>query len=180
MTIATQILTADDLLSLPGDRRCELIAGEIVDMPPPGFQHGRIINRISNILTNFSEPRRLGIVLGAETGFRLRRNPDTVRGIDIAFVKQERIGDPNNPRYFEGAPDLAVEVLSPSDTVTMMDHKVADLLDAGATAVWVVNPDRRTVTVYNAGRQPVVFTADQTIDAGDAVPGFSSAVSAFF
>jgi len=180
MTVADQILTADDLLTMPGDLRCELVRGELVDMPPPGFQHGRIINRVAMRMTNYVEQHRLGVVLGAETGFRLSRNPDTVRGIDVAFVSTARIPTHDVEKHFDGAPDLAVEVLSPSDSMTMMEDKVDELLRAGARAVWVVNPVRRTLTIHRSGAQPHVLRDTDTLDAADTLPGFKCTVSDLF
>jgi Uma2 family endonuclease len=180
MTVSEQILTADDLLTMPSDVRCELVRGELVDMPPPGFEHGSIISEIAFLFTTHVKAKRLGRVLGAETGFRLSRNPDTVRGIDVAFVSTARIPTHNLEKHFDGAPDLAVEVLSPSDSMTMMEDKVDELLRAGARAVWVVNPVRRTVTIHRAGAQPHVLRETDTLDAGDAMPGFTCVVKDFF
>jgi Uma2 family endonuclease len=176
----TQLLTADDLFDLPADRRCELVKGELIDMPPPGFKHGTVINEIAFLLNVYVRKLKLGRVLGAETGFRLCRDPDTVRGIDIAFVRANRIPEQENFRHFEGAPDLAVEVLSPSDTVTALEDKIADLLSAGAIMVWVVNPMRKTVVIHRQGQQPRVLESTDSIDGGEVLPGFTESVESFF
>src|SRR5690349_18325812 len=125
--------TAEDLLRMNhGSQRHELVRGELKSMSPAGFQHGVIINRLSLLLTEFVNRHGLGVVLGAETGFILSRNPDTVRGPDVNFVareKIERIGIP--VAYFPEAPDLAVEVVSPGDTVSEVECKAEDWLNGG-------------------------------------------------
>jgi Uma2 family endonuclease len=170
-------LTAADLADLPADARYELVKGELLDMPPPGYHHGRIIFELGYLLAAYIKPRHLGRLLGAETGFRLSRDPDTVRGIDIAFVSTARQPAGELPGYFDGAPDLAVEVLSPNDRAIDIDAKIADLLQAGAKLVWVVNPQRQTVTVHAPGAQPVVLTATDTVEGGDVLPGFACVVA---
>ncbi len=117
-------------------------------MSPAGGEHGAVIGTLFLLLGNFVRQNGLGVVFGAETGFLIERAPDTVRAPDIAFVSRKRIPPDGIPRsYVPGAPDLAVEVVSPGDTVREVDDKVADWLNAGSEAVWVVNPRWKTVTV---------------------------------
>ena len=115
MVTAQQITTADQLLEAPGLGRCELLRGELVMMPPAGFEHGRIEMAISAPLACFVKEHSLGVVTGAETGFLIGRDPDTVRAPDVAFVRAKRVPATPTTGFFEGAPDLAVEVLSPND-----------------------------------------------------------------
>ena len=121
-------LTAEDLYVMPDDEYShELQAGLLISEPRPGFRHGRIVATITEMLVTYVRPRRLGVVLAGDSGFILARKPDTVRGPDVAFVTREhfeRSGD--TVRAFAGAPDLAVEVVSPSNTATEMYAKVAD------------------------------------------------------
>jgi Uma2 family endonuclease len=180
MTLTTHLYTADDLQHLPAERRCELVRGEIRDMPPPGFEHGWVIDNIAFLLGAHVRAKRLGKLFGAETGFRLQSDPDTIRGIDVAFVASSRLIAKPTSGYFPGAPDLAVEVISPSDRLTDVEEKIDDLLRAGSRAVWVVNPMRKTLTVHRAGQQPHVLNATDTITADEVVPGFASLVGAFF
>jgi len=180
MTVAHQLLTADDLLQMPSDLRCELVKGELIDMLPPGYQHGRIINRVAVRLTLHVESQRLGVVLGAETGFKLSRNPDTVRGIDVAFISTPRLPTHDLEKHFDGAPDSAVEVLSPNDTMTAVEEKIDDLFRAGTKAVWIISPARRTVTVHLPDTQPHVLRENDTLEAGESVPGFTCVVGDFF
>jgi Uma2 family endonuclease len=123
----------------------------------------------------------LGVVFGAETGFRLASNPDTVRAPDLAFVRRERIPAGGIPREFwTGAPDLAVEVISPSDRYTEVEEKVQDWLSAGTHMVVVVNPRTRAVTVYRAPTEVTRLTESDLFSGGDLLPGFTCRVSEFF
>ena len=150
-------------------------------MAPSGFDHGAIIHTFQLLLGTHVSARKLGVVVGAETGFRLARNPDTVRGVDAGFVRADRIPKTGRPTtYWEGAPDLAVEVLSPTDTVEAVEEKVDDYLAAGCPMVLVINPRRRTLTVHRPGRDPVVLREADTFDAGEVVPGFRCPVAAVF
>jgi Uma2 family endonuclease len=127
------------------------------------------------------ETNDLGVVFAAETGFKLASDPDTVRGVDIAFVSKARleaVGEVEG--YWPEAPDLAVEVISPSDTYTGVEEKVTEYLQAGAKAVWVVNPRRRTITVYRSLNEITILTEQDTLDGGEVVPGFRCRVSEVF
>jgi Uma2 family endonuclease len=119
----------------------------------------------------------LGLVFCAGTGFILGHHPDTVRAPDIAFVSKERIPPGKlTPKFWPGAPDLAVETVSPDDTVYEVDEKVKMWLDAGCKLVWVVNPKRRTVTVHPVGKTPHILMETDRLDGGEVVPGFTFAV----
>jgi Uma2 family endonuclease len=182
MVTTVQLLTADDLLAMPDDGfRYELIDGELRKMAPAGSQHGRITNKIEIDLGRHVEANDIGVVFAAETGFRLRTDPDTVRAPDVAFVakkRYEQVGDV--PGYWPGAPDLAIEVLSPGDNYTEVEEKVFDWLDAGCRLVIVLNPRQRTATAYRSRASIRVHTDRETLDAGDAVPGWSFAVARAF
>src|SRR6266545_2853554 len=177
--ITTAPLTADDLWKLPRDgQRRELVKGELRTMPPAGFDHGAVGINLSTPLDQHVRAHQLGVVVAAETGFLLARDPDTVRGADLAFVRRERIPATGRPRsYWPGAPDLAVEVVSPNDTVFEVEEKVDEWLTAGTRLVWVVNPRRRTVTVYRAQTEVAVLAADGFLDGQDVVPGFRCRVA---
>jgi Uma2 family endonuclease len=115
MSTTTHTMTADELLSLPKDgMRYELVRGELKQMAPAGFEHGIVIARLTWRLGQHVETHNLGVVCGAETGFKITDNPDTVRAPDIAFVSSERLAEIGiTKKFWAGAPDLAVEVLSP-------------------------------------------------------------------
>jgi Uma2 family endonuclease len=183
MTATTQqLLTAGDLLRLPKDgNRYELVKGELRTMPPAGFEHGTVGINLSTPLAQHVRANGLGIVVAAETGFLIAQNPDTVRAPDVGFVRQERIlagGIPKN--YWPGGPDLAVEVVSPNDTVFEVDEKVQEWLNAGTSMVWVVNPRQRTVTVYRPSANPTVLMINDTLDGQEVVPGFRCRVGDIF
>ena len=181
MSTAAQTFTADELWRMPGDQRRELVRGELRTMAPAGFEHGRIIMNLARSLANHVVENELGVVLGAETGFKLARNPDTVRGADIAFIAASRIPAGSLPvGYWEGAPDLAVEVVSPNDAMEDVDEKVDEYLAAGAGMVWVLQPRRRTATVHRPGQNPVVLRDGDHLDSGQVVPGFTCPVNELF
>ena len=133
------------------------------------------------MLMNFVQSRRLGVVYAGDTGFVLARSPDTVRGPDVAFVTRERfeaVG--RTARHFPGAPDLAVEVLSPGDRPDAVQAKVADYLAAGTQIVWIVDPASEQVTVFHTLLAPRTLTSDQELDGEDVLPGFRITVAEFF
>lgn len=131
------------------------------------------------MLEAFVAPRGLGEIFG-ETGFVLARNPDTVRGPDLSFVHRERLATLDEARFVEGAPDLAIEILSPSNRPSLIRGKVADYLAAGCRLVWVVDPKRKSVTAYRGLLAPVLLGADDTLDGGDVLPGLRIHVAAIF
>ena len=179
--VATQpITTAEQLFLAPDLGRCELLRGELIMMSPAGSEHGMIVAEIAGILRDFVKPRALGVVLGAETGFRVSSNPDTVLAPDVAFIQTDRIRAGLPKGYFPGAPDLAVEVLSPNDRAGEVLAKVQDWLSAGCTVVWVVDPKTQTVTIYGADRRAMILTSADTLTGGELLPGFSSSVAGIF
>ena len=182
MSTATHLMTAEELLLLPKNgHRYELIKGELKQMTPAGSEHGGRGMRLSWRLAQFVEVNGLGWVFLAETGFKIATDPDTVRAPDLAFVRNERIPETGLPRgYFPGAPDLAVEVVSPGDTVEEVEDKIAEWLEAGAQLVWIVNPRRRTVAVHRDGSEVRVLRENDILDGEDVVPGFTLRVAEIF
>ena len=171
------ITTAEELLRAGDIGRCELIRGELRTMIPPGYRHGRLQVRLGRKLDEFVEAQELGTVLG-EVGFILSRDPDTVRAPDVAFMRQ---GHPEPERGFlSGAPDLAVEILSPDDRPGYVADKVAEWLEAGTAAVWIVDPDARTVTVHEPDRAPCVVNDTKILRGGDLLPGFMLEIREIF
>jgi Uma2 family endonuclease len=181
MTITNKLMTADELLRLPDDNmRHELVRGELQTMPPSGAEHGEIILNISGPLHEFVKRKKLGKTYGAETGFIIETQPDTVLAPDVSFVSKDRI-PPSRPKgFFEGFPDLAVEVRSPSETAKKVQKKVEDWIDAGTSVVWVIDPKTTTVTVHQKSGEPLVLEMNDELDGGDVVPGFSVPVAEIF
>ncbi len=182
-TTASTVTTADELLRMQNDSlRRELIRGELRVMAPAGFEHGRVAVRIGRLLDIHASQTNTGVAVGAETGFVLARDPDTVRAPDAAFVSRERFEAVGNTvvKYWPGAPDFAVEVVSPEDTFRYVQEKALEWIAAGCVAVLVLDPPKRTATVYRAGGEARVHGAEETLDLGDAVPGFSVRVAELF
>lgn len=161
------------------ERRDELEAGWLISEPLPSLLHDQVRRRLERILEVAVATHRLGEVFG-EAGFVLARNPDTVRGPDLSFVTRERLVGIDYSRFFEGAPDLAIEVLSPSNRPYQVRAKVADYLAAGCRLVWVVNPARRSVTTYRTVLDPRVLGADDALECEDLIPGLSIRVESIF
>lgn len=178
-----QLYTANDLLriSARGHQRYELIRGVLHTMPPAGIEHGDRALRLGAHLQIFVEDHDLGIVVAAETGFYLERDPDTVRAPDAAFIRKERLpAGPLPSGYFLGAPDLAVEVVSPNDKAGDVEDKVQTWLRFGTRLVWLLAAKTRTVTVYRLDGAIQVLTGNELLDGEDVVPGFQIPVSRLF
>jgi Uma2 family endonuclease len=182
MSTVASVLSAEQLLAIPDDGwRYELVQGELRRMSPAGRQHGRVTMNFAWRLAQFVRERSLGVVFAAETGFLLRRDPDTVRAPDVAFVRTSRIsGLEPQEGFFPGPPDLAVEVVSPSDTFTEVEDKVFQWLGAGAAAVLVINPSRRNVSLYRGRDDFRLWSEGETLDLSFVVPGFSIGVGEIF
>ena len=179
---ARKLVTAEELLRMPDDGfRYELIRGELIRMTPAGHQHGRLVVNVTTPLDQHVRQHHLGVVYGAETGFQLASDPDVVRAPDAAFVRRERaaeVGDVEG--YWPGAPDLAVEVISPGDLYTEVEDKVLAWLAAGARMVVVINPRTRTATVYRSRTDVTVLGEEDGLDGGDVVPGWMMPVRDLF
>lgn len=172
MSVETRLMTAEELLAMPEDgaQRYELVRGELIRMSPAGFNHGVIADRIARHLGNYVEEHNLGETPSSDTGYVLGRDPDTVFQPDASFVARPRVQ--STSKFFPGAPDLAIEVISPSDTYAEVRAKVREYLRAGTRMVIVVNPAEQEATISTpAGAADV--TIDGTISGGDVVPGWS-------
>jgi Uma2 family endonuclease len=173
-------LTAADVLDRPEFRYGDLVAGSFRISEPPGGVHGRLATRIAGLLETFVARDRLGTVL-VESGFLLAEDPDTVRGPDVSFVARERLESGRIPAGFiQGAPNLAVEIKSPSDTQAEMLRKVADYLEAGAEAVWVVDPSTETVAVHRSSHPPRTCSGRDRLAGDGALLGFACPVRNVF
>lgn len=175
-------MTVEQLYELPDDGlRRELLRGIVVSEPLLGRLHGRTVTRLAMLLGNFVGPRRLGVVYTGETGFVLARAPDTVRGPDVAFLSAARERETESERGFiPGAPDLAIEALSPNDRMREVLGKVSDYLAAGCRLVWVVDPVRDEVSVFRSPFAPRVLAGQDVLEGEDVLPGFSVRVAEIF
>lgn len=179
---ATKLVTAEQLSCMPDDGyRYDLIDGVLIRMPPPNFEHGELSGEIGWYLQNHVRPDRLGVVVGAETGFLLARDPDVVLAPDAAFVRADRLPPRDQWRqYLPLAPDLAVEIVSPSERLTKVAEKAARYLAYGTRLVWVLHPRRRTVTVYTPDGGVRVLRTGDVLDGGDVLPSFRVPVADLF
>jgi Uma2 family endonuclease len=174
-------ITGEELAELPNLGPCELVEGRIVPMSPTGGEHGRIEGSFYRAIDAFAKPRRLGKVLVGEVGIFTRRNPDTVRGADVAFVSNERYARLDSMRGFlKVAPDLVVEVLSPHEPAAETARKVAEYLTAGVLLVWVADPEARTVRVHRSATDVRTFGAADRLQGEDVLPGFDVLVAELF
>ena len=182
--VATNPLTADDLAAMEeelGAGRHELVEGELQSMAAAFVDHGEVAGEFAGHLWSVATPRRLGKVFGAETGFILRRDPDTVRVPDVAFVRTERLPPlAKRHAFMPEAPDIAVEVASDSDRRRLLPAKIAMDLARGVSLVWVADPLDRTVTVHAPHAEPRVLGEDDVLEAVGVLPGFAVRVGEFF
>ncbi|MCA9179489.1 MAG: Uma2 family endonuclease [Planctomycetales bacterium] len=178
----TSVTTAEQLARMPQDgNRYELVEGVLNIMSPAGGRHGRVTVRINKLLAIHVDDNRLGATFAAETGFLLATDPDTVRAPDAAFVDQKKMNTlADDLGFLPFAPDLAVEVISPSDTFAEVEKKAFMWLDHGAKLVLIVEPLSETVHAYRSRSNIVVLTAEDVMDATDTVAGWSVQVADFF
>jgi Uma2 family endonuclease len=183
MVTAQKLMTAEELLRLPTGmgKRYELIQGELRTMTPAGFQHGDITAELGSRLRTYVRAKRLGTVPAAETGYRLKSNPDTVRAPDVSFVSQARVDQVGKVKgYFPGAPDLAVEVVSPDDAAADIQAKVSEYFQAGTSLVWIIYPNTREVVVFRSTRESLTLSGQDNLEGGDVIPGFTCSVAELF
>ena len=172
MTTARKLMTADELMLLPDNGyRQELVRGELIEMPPPGKAHGVISHRFGLSIGSYADINDYGTV-GDNHGYELESNPDTVRAPDVAWYGPGHSAELTDG-YPEQAPDLAVEIKSPSDTPRMVAERAQMWLDFGSREVWYGDPETTTVTRYQPGQPPEVLGEDDVLDGGDLLPGFS-------
>jgi Uma2 family endonuclease len=184
-TVSTPMTTAE-LLALPDDGMERwLIAGELREKPMTKRNrfHSRVMVRVSQVLANWldQQPEPRGAVLCGEAGVRLRHNPDTTVGVDVVYVSAEvYVRQTDETTLIDGVPVLAVEILSPNDTVDEINEKIDGYLTAGVPLVWVIDPHRRTVTVYRPGAEPELVNVRQELAAEPHLPGFRVPVARLF
>ncbi|HEX8391642.1 MAG TPA: Uma2 family endonuclease [Longimicrobium sp.] len=181
--MATQLewMTADEFMAMPNDgTRRELVYGELREMTPPGLEHSDIVGNILDELRPYVRARKLGKAV-PETSYRLHSDPDTVRLPDASFIRSERVRQIGRTRgFWPGPPDLAVEVVSPTDRARDVLDKVGEYLDAGTRMVVVVDPARLTVAVHRSRTEVTVLTENDVLEGGDVVPGWRLPVRDIF
>lgn len=181
MPLVKTHMTIEEFAALPDDGMFhELDEGELVTMPPAGGEHGHVEMNVTVVLANFIRKRQLGRLYPSDTGFRLSVKPPLVLAPDLAFLRAERVAAEEHSGFIPGAPDLAVEVMSPSDTARSMQRKVAQYFRHGTGCVWVVHPKQRQVHVYTAPDRVEILVGSQPVTAPGVLPGFAVAAQQFF
>lgn len=155
----------------PDDVRSELVRGRLVREPRPAVPHGYVQVELSRVLSNFVREHEVGVVLN-DVGVVIEEDPPTVRGPDVLFVSNDTLGSPLPEGFLTVAPDLAVEIVSPSDTASQIQEKVVEYLGFGSRMVWVVDPGSRTATIYRSFQDAEVVREDEELTGGSVVPGF--------
>lgn len=173
-------ITGEELFQMGNIGRTELVKGKLVFMPPTGFLHGYVEGRFFRALEAYVERHKLGRVFVGEVGVYTSRNPDTVRGADVAFVSHGRLAQVNSESYLDVAPELIVEVMSPSDAWQEVMEKLEEYFDIGALVVWVADPKKQQVYVYQSLIDVRRFTADDMLPGGEVLPDFSIPVVELF
>lgn len=179
----TKLMTAKEFAALPdppdGSKQ-ELVRGVIVTMPPPQFPHGNCQGNVYFVLKMYARQTNNGWVT-VETGVVTERDPDTMRGPDVAYWSNERLPPEQMPEgYPEVAPDLAVEVLPPSNTRARVREKIREYFRSNVRMVWMVDPEERAVTVYRRPGSGLVLWDDAMLTGEEVLPGFSCAVADLF
>ena len=183
MTATGIRMTAEELLRLPDNgMRRELIAGELHEMPPAGGEHGAVSGRAARRLSRYLDQHEElgGEVFVAEPGFRLARDPDTVRAPDVAYIVESRVDEAWVSGFAEVAPDLIVEVVSPNDTASEIQRKVDEWLHAGSRLVWVLYPATHAAMEFRQRGSTGLLRADDTLTGVPVLPGFVCRVGDLF
>jgi Uma2 family endonuclease len=180
MSETARLVTAEELEKYPEDDfRYELVEGRVIRMSPVGYTHGRVVMAFAFLLQQHVRAADLGVIL-TEVGFKLRSNPDTVRAPDLAYIRRERIPSIDPKGFWNGPPDLAVEVVSPEDTASEIRAKTEEYLARGVAVVVVIDPQDQTATVFSLTVPAVTRRGDEELDLNDVVPGFRCRVREIF
>jgi Uma2 family endonuclease len=175
-----RLLTIEELPDVVGDASGELIEGRFVPMPPTGWPHASTEARVTARLQQYVDANPIGVVLSGEAGIIIRRSPDTLRGADLAFVSNERIAQASPAGYLDVAPELIVEIISPSDRWTAVAGKLDDYFSIGVELVWLVDPQRRCVSCHHSPADLEVLGPEDILTAEPMLPGFTLPVADLF
>lgn len=181
MIVATRAVTVEEFERATFEGPCELVEGEIREVPPSAEWSSSVAGRLIVRLGSFVLDGNLGRIYGADGAFVLFPDRATVRVPDVSFVRAERAPTGEARKQFSRlAPDLAVEVVSPSDRMPDVLAKVAEYLDAGVRLVWVIEPIARWIAVYTQDGPAALLHEGDTLDGGDVLPGFTLPVADIF
>lgn len=177
----TRLYTVEDVEQDPPEGEWELIDGELVPVTPSGLESSSLGHRIGRIVGNFVDVHGLGMMTGADGGYVLFPDRATIRVPDVAFIRQDRLPPKGErSRFPRLAPDLAIEVLSPSDSTSEVIAKLEMYQESGIPLIWIVDPQKTTITIIATGKPTVVLRPGDTLDGGDVLPGFSVPVAEIF
>ena len=182
MTQQRTLLTADEFFRLYSHRdgKFELVEGEVVEMAPVNEEHGEIAGNVTTAFNVYSRQRGAGRA-GVEIGYRLGAGPDTVRGPDVSFaLGPRRPAEARRSGFVPGAPDIAVEVVSPNDSAAELERKIGEYLAAGSLRVWAIYPASRSVTVRRPDGSAVSYSGDDVVEDEELLPGFSLPLAEIF
>lgn len=174
------LLTGEELAAMGDIGPCELIEGRLVHMSPTRPQHGGIESRLDRRLGAFVEERDLGEVQVGEVGIFTHRNPDTVRGADVLFISHERLARATPGQFYDVAPELVIEILSPDERWSYLKKKLREYFEIGVTVVLVVDPDERSVAAYRSLTDIREFGENDVLTIEDVLPGFSLPLADLF
>jgi Uma2 family endonuclease len=177
---ATKPVTGEELFEMPGTDRCELVDGEIKRMSPTGWKHGGVESNLTERLNAFARENDLGRVLTGEVGIYTGRDPDTVRGADVLVISHERLKDASPEGYLDVAPELIVEIMSPTNKWEEVRRKIEEYFGIGVERVWIVEPANRAVQVYRSRDAVRTLSEDDTLEGDGILDGFAIAVRALF
>ncbi|GAB4582060.1 MAG: hypothetical protein Fur0022_48130 [Anaerolineales bacterium] len=176
-----KLITAEEFAEMDELGRAELINGRIIEMPPPQNRHGRCESKFTIRIGNFVEANKLGIVMSGENGIYIQRNPDTVRAADVTFISYAQWAKQvDKDGYLEIAPELIVEILSPSDSWTKVMTKLRDYFSIGVRLVWVADTETRIVHAFRSPTDVREFKEGEELPGDEVLPGFSVAVAELF
>lgn len=180
------LITAEEFARMQFDQPVELVRGELFfpygedEMTRPSYGHGWVCAEIARLIGNWAIGSRQGRVVTNDSWIKTERDPDSVRGADVAYIRMERLPSGKLPlRPSDQVPDLCVEVLSPHDRWRDVHDKIAEYLACGVKEVWIVNPERRTVEVFREDVPPIVYQDQQQLTSSE-LPEFSTQVDSFF
>ena len=176
----TKPVTGEQLLAMGDIGPCELIDGVIVSMGPTGGKHGYLESRLAVRLGGFVEDAGIGLCMIGEIGIYIRHDPDRIRAVDIAFWSSAKLPDGPPPGFIEVAPDLVVEILSPTDRWPEMNEKIADYFSVGVGELWIVDPTEETVFVYRSPAQRTALRRGDTLSGSGPLNCFTLPIDELF
>jgi Uma2 family endonuclease len=175
-----KLITGEELLAMGNIGPCELIDGRIVRMNPIGRSHAYVAANLSMALNQFVRHRKLGEVLVGEIGIFIQRKPDRIRAADVVFVSKERLAQTTASGYLNTAPELVVEIISPTDRWQTVRDKLEEYFAIGVHRVWIVEPDNRDVLVYSTSTEMRKFGEGDMLTGEGVLDGFTLPVAELF